>query len=142
MEGHITHTAITSYSYGTLQLKEVPTSQGLYLFYTTYLFHTTFLINFVLPSGNLLHMSTNFFHDPPLCNSSLQLNFVTQSHDSLSRLHFMTPLRNSLSRLHFTTPIHDHHSKLTVSRLPHHVTPTLMDGLCQHPGVISLAFQP
>ena len=41
-------------------IEEGPNKAGLYLFYTTYLFCTIFLINFVLPSGNLLHMPPNF----------------------------------------------------------------------------------
>ena len=77
---------------------------GAYIFYTTYLFHTLFLINFLLPSGSLLHMTRIFlFSQPPLCDSS-------------SRLTFMTPIHDSLSRLHFVTPVHNPHLRLAVSR--------------------------
>ena len=114
MEGNITHTAITSYGYGTLPLKVVPTNWGLHLCYTTYSFRTIFLVNFVLPSGNLLHMPPIFdFHDPlfttHLRDSISQLNFVTHLHDSISQLHFMTHLHNSILQLHFMTPLRDPH---------------------------------
>ena len=79
-EGNITHTTITSYGYGTLPLKAVPTNQGLYLFYATYSFHTIFLVNFILPSTNLLHKPPNYIFATP----SSQLIFATPFHDSIS----------------------------------------------------------
>ena len=128
---------------------------GAYIFYTIYLFCTIFLINFLLPSGSPLHTPPNFLFS--------RLHFATTIRDSLSRLHFTTPLttpiHDSHSRLMFATPLatpirysrsrltfatHDH-DPIRVSlfsRLPRHATPQLMDGLFQHPSVISLAFQP
>ena len=67
---------------------------------------------------------------------------MTHLHDSLSQLTFMTQVHDSLLRLQFVTPVHDPHLRLTGSRLTHRVPPPVTDGLCQHPSVISLAFQP
>ena len=114
MEGNITHTTITCYGYGTLRLKKVPTKQGLYLFYTTYLFCTIFLINFVLPSGNLLHMPPNFYFAAP----SSQLTFATSFCNSCLRPPFATHCFATNPSCESTT------DRQTVST-PHHHLPSV-----------------
>ena len=99
-------------------IEEAPTNQGLYFLHYIFISNSNnFLINLLLPSGYPLHMPTIFFiFATPFCDSHLQLPFVTH--------------------------VHDPHLRLTVSQLPRHATPPVMDGLCQHPSVISLVFQP
>ena len=90
MEGNITHTAITSYGYGTLRLKKGPNLPGP-IFPTLHIFSYIFLlINYSLRDPIYIH--PRFFI------------FTTHIRDSLSRLPFTTPFRDPHSRLTFATP--------------------------------------
>ena len=162
---------ITSYSYGTLQLKKGPNLPGP-IFPTLHIFCTIFLLN-NYSFWDPLYIRPRFYFRDPLS----RLTFATPFRDPLSRLTFATPI----SRLPFATHIRDSHSGLifathvrdyprdSSSRLAftttlatlvrdsrsrsqprlaifcrdfRRATPLLTDGLCSHPSVISLAFQP
>ena len=102
-------------------LEERSQPTGAYIFYTTNLFRTNVFNYFIIP-----------FRIP-----------ITYAPDFLFlRLIFTTPFRDSHSQLQLATHVRDPHSQLAVSQPPRHATPPLMDGLCQHPSVNSLAFQP
>ena len=104
-----------------LRLKKGPNQPGLIFSTLPIYFVHYFLINLSLPLGYPLHM-------PPI--------FL------FSQLIFATPFHDSHSQLTLATPVRDSHSRLAVLRLPHCATPPLTDRLCQHPSIISLAFQP
>ena len=117
-----------------------------YIFYMIYLFHTIFLINFLLPSGSTLHTPPNFFISRLHSQLPSATHVRDSTRDSHSRLTFATPLttpiHDSRSRLTFATHVRDPIHDLLFSRLPRCATPPLTDRLCQHPSIISLAFQP
>ena len=100
MEGNITHTAITSYGYGTLRLKKGPNLPGP-IFPTLPIFSYYFFISIIIPFGILLYIRPNFFI------------FATHIRDPISRLTFATPFRDSHSRPPFATHIRDPISRLT-----------------------------
>ena len=86
MEGNITHTAITSYGYGTLRLKKGPNLPGP-IYPTLPIFRTLFyLINYSLRDP--ITYAPNFF--------TPTTPFATITRDSRLRLH---------SRLPFATPL-------------------------------------
>ena len=77
-EGHITHTAITSYGYGTLRLKKGPNQLGP-IFSTLYTYSYTFfnLIK-LIPSGSQVHTPPIFYFRDPIS----RLTFATPFCDS------------------------------------------------------------
>ena len=98
MEGNITHTAITSYGYGTLRLKKGHNLPGP-IFPILHIFRTIFSLN-------------NYSLRDPLYIRPDFFIFTTSFRDCHSRPTFATPFRDSHSRPHFATPIHDPHSRL------------------------------
>ena len=56
--------------------------------------------------------------------------------------HLRDPISQLPSRLQFATHICDPHLRLAVFMTTPSCDPPLTDGLCQHPSVITLAFQP
>ena len=128
MEGHITHTAITSYGYGTLRLKEGPNQPG-HIFSTLFIYFIPFfsLINYSLRDpityapeffATPFHDSTRDSHSRPMFTTPL----ATPIRDSRSRLHSRLPFathvrdstRDSRSRLPFHDSNRNSHSRLTV----------------------------
>ena len=109
MEGNITHTAIISYSYGTVRLKEGP-NQPEPIFSTLYLnFIQIFsLINYSLWDPHYICPQIFYFCDPIL-QLLLRLTFRDSTHDSHLRLTF----RDSHLRLMFCDSTHDSHLRLT-----------------------------
>ena len=95
MEGHITHTAITSYGYGTLRLKKGPNLPGP-------IFPTLHIISYIFLLNNYSLRDPIYIRPPIFLFSRPTL--ATHFRDSLSRLPFATPFRNPHSRLTFTTP--------------------------------------
>ena len=122
MEGNITHTAIISYSYGTLHLKEGPKKRWS-IFSTLYINFVPFfsLIDFSLRDPHYIRPRFFYFCDP-ISRLHSRLTFRDSTRDS----HFMPPLATHISRLHsrltFVTHIRDSHSRLPFrdsrSRLP------------------------
>ena len=134
MEGNITHTAITSYSYGTLRLKKGPTLPGP-IFPTLHIFSYNFLLNNYSLRDPIYMRPPNFLLSQP--------TFATHFRDSHSRPHFATPFAihiretlsrllscDSRSRLHsrlpFTTRVrdHTHDSRSRLPIVPPNVPPT------------------
>ena len=138
-EGHKTHTAITSYGYGTLCLKEGPNQPGS-IFSALFLYFIPFylLINFSVRDPHYIRPQIFSFHDPIL-RLPFATPFCDSTCDSHSRLTFTTPLathiHDSRSRLHsrltFATPDHaPSRNSLFFFATSRRVTPPLMDGLC------------
>ena len=152
--------------YTTIEERTQPTRASLSC--TTYFFIQFFiLINHSLRDPIYICPQFFPFHDPisrlpfaaHIRDPILQLIFATHIHDS----HFMTPIVTPFSRhvrdytsdsplrhasaTTLATPVHDSRSR-PQTRLAifcrdfHHVTPPMMDRLCSHPSVISIAFQP
>ena len=126
MQGHLTHTAITSFSYSTIFLKMVPTNQG---FSVLHCLPTIVLFSLIhiLPSGNLLYVP-QFFHNSffmtPFCNLFSWLHFTTH----FLQLVFATCFCDSiivtkLSLLHFCDQFWQLLFMTFFLQLPHHVTP-------------------
>ena len=88
-EGNIAHTAITSYSYGTLRLKKGPNLPGP-IFPTLPIISYNFLLN----------------------NYSLRDSLYICPRFLFLRPHFVTPIRDPISRLPFATHICDSYSRL------------------------------
>ena len=130
---------ITSYGYGTLQLKKGPNLPGP-IFPTLHIFSYIFLLNnYSLWDPIYIRPKFFYFHDP-----HSRLTFATPIHDPISRLPFATHFRDSFlatpfSRLSFATTLATlvRDSRLLPQpRLAifcrdfHRATPPLTDGLC------------
>ena len=104
MEGNITHTAITSYGYGTLRLKKGPNLPEP-IFPTLHIFRTIFLLhNYSLRDPLYIRPRFFYFRDP-----LSRLTFATPFRDPL----FAPPIRDPISRLPFATPFRASHSRPT-----------------------------
>ena len=142
--------------YTTIEERTQPT--GAYISYTTY-----FLFNFLLNYYSLrdpIYICPRFFiFATPFRDSHSRPTFVTPFRDSHSRPTFATHIRDSFFATHvrdYTSYSHSQLAFATTLATPdcapdrnslflhdfRHATPPLTDGLCQHPSVISLAFQP
>ena len=108
---HITHTAITSYGYGTLQLKKGPNLLEP-IFPTLPIFRTIFYLNNYSLRDPPLHTPRFFYFRDPHSRP----HFATHIRDPISRLTFATPIRDSHSRPNFATHVRDY-TRDSTSRL-------------------------
>ena len=138
MEGHTTHTAITSYGYGTLCLKEGPNQLGP-IFSTLFIYFVQFfsLINYSLRDPHYIRPRIFYFRDP-ISRLPFATPFRDPTRDSPSRLTFHDSTLDSHSQLMFTTPLVTHvrdsrsypQLQLTFFTTSCRATPPLTDGLC------------
>ena len=104
MEGNISHTAITSFGYGTLPLKKGPNHPGP-IFSTLFIFSYTFLLlnNYSFRDPNYIR-PVLLFSRPHFATPIRDSNFATHIRDS----NFATPIRDPHSRPTFATPLATH----------------------------------
>ena len=111
MEGNITHTAITSYGYGTLRLKKGPNLPGP-IFPTLPNFCTIFYFNNYSLRDPPLHTPRFFYFATPIRDPISRLTFTTPFRDSHSRPPFRDSHSRPHSRLTFATQFHESRSRL------------------------------